>query len=175
MHRLHARYYIPMELSTTDLSDLHPEAVAVPMVFQAFGGKRRFSGRVRTLRVLEDNALVRQVLEEGGEGQVLFVDGQGSLRTALLGGNLARLAWERGWQGVVVHGAVRDAAELKEVPIGILALAATPRKSAKEGKGEVDVPLSLPWGEVVPGSFLVADEDGLLLLPSPPSAGQSGG
>jgi regulator of ribonuclease activity A len=163
-----------MELSTTDLSDLHPEAVAVPMVYQAFGGKRRFAGRVRTLKVLEDNALVRQVLEEGG-GEVLFVDGGGSLRTALLGGNLARLAWERGWAGVVVHGAVRDTAELAALPLGVLALAATPKKSAKEGKGEVDVPLSLPWGTVLPGSYLVADEDGLLLLPSPPSGGQSGG
>ncbi len=145
------------------------------MVFKSFGGKTRFAGRVRTLKVFEDNALVRRVLEEGGEGQVLFVDGGGSLRTALLGGNLARLAWERGWAGVVVHGAVRDVEELKDVPIGILALAATPRKSAKEGKGEVDVPLSLLGVRVLPGSFLVADEDGILLLPGPPSGGQSGG
>jgi regulator of ribonuclease activity A len=145
------------------------------MVFRDFGGKTHFFGRVRTLKVFEDNALVRRVLEEGGQGQVLFVDGGGSLRTALLGGNLARLAWERGWAGVVVHGAVRDAVELKEVPIGVRALAATPKKSAKEGKGEVDVPLSLLGVRVLPGSFLVADEDGILLLPGPPSGGQSGG
>ncbi|AFH38629.1 4-hydroxy-4-methyl-2-oxoglutarate aldolase [Thermus thermophilus] len=164
-----------MEARTPDLSDLHPEGETLPMVFKSFGGKTRFAGRVRTLKVFEDNALVRRVLEEGGEGQVLFVDGGGSLRTALLGGNLARLAWERGWAGVVVHGAVRDVEELKDVPIGILALAATPRKSAKEGKGEVDVPLSLLGVRVLPGSFLVADEDGILLLPGPPSGGQSGG
>lgn len=103
------------------------------------------------------------------------MNGGGSLRTALLGGNLARLAWERGWGGVVVHGAVRDVAELREVPIGIRALAATPKKSAKEGKEEVDVPLSLLGVRVLPGSFLVADEDGILLLPGPPSGGQSGG
>lgn len=164
-----------MEWRTTDLSDAHPEAETLPMVFRDFGGKARFAGRVRTLKVFEDNALVRRVLEEEGQGQVLFVDGKGSLRTALLGGNLARLAWERGWAGVVVYGAVRDVAELREVPIGIRALAATPRKSAKEGRGEVDVPLSLLEGKVLPGSFLVADEDGILLLPVPPSGGQSGG
>ncbi|GGN05190.1 4-hydroxy-4-methyl-2-oxoglutarate aldolase [Thermus composti] len=164
-----------MEARTPDLSDLHPEGETLPMVFKSFGGKTRFAGRVRTLKVFEDNALVRRVLEEGGEGQVLFVDGGGSLRTALLGGNLARLAWERGWAGVVVHGAVRDVEELKDVPIGILALAATPRKSAKEGKGEVDVPFKVLGARVLPGNFLLADENGLLLLPEPPSGVQSGG
>lgn len=164
-----------MEGRTTDLSDLYPEGETLPMVFRSFGGKSRFAGRVRTLKVFEDNALVRKLLEQEGQGQVLVVDGGGSLRTALLGGNLAQLAWERGWAGVVVHGAVRDTAELKEVPIGLLALAATPRKSAKEGKGEVDVPLSLFGAQVLPGSYLLADEDGLLLLSAPPSGGQSGG
>lgn len=164
-----------MEARTTDLSDLYPEGETLPMVFQSFGGRTRFQGRVRTLRVHEDNALVRRVLEEGGEGQVLFVEGGGSLRTALLGGNLARLAWERGWAGVVVHGAVRDTEELREVPIGILALAATPRRSAKEGKGEVDVPLRVLGARVLPGSFLLADENGLLLLPGPPTGARSDG
>ncbi|RTH35731.1 ribonuclease, partial [Thermus scotoductus] len=84
-------------------------------------------------------------------------------------------AWERALAGVVIHGAVRDTGELKEVPIGILALAATPRKSAKEGLGEVDVPLNLPWARVLPGDLLLADEDGILLLPSPQSGGQSAG
>ncbi|GLV47777.1 4-hydroxy-4-methyl-2-oxoglutarate aldolase [Thermus sp. LT1-2-5] len=164
-----------MEANTPDLSDLHPEGETLPMVFKSFGGRARFHGRVRTVRVLEDNALVRKVLEEEGKGQVLFVDGGGSLRTALVGGNLARLAWERGWAGVVVYGAVRDVEELKEVPIGLLALAATPRKSAKEGKGEVDVPLRVLEALVLPGSYLLADENGMLLLPEPPGGGQSGG
>lgn len=168
-------YDRPMGGRTADLSDLHPEGETLPMVFRRFGGKGRFGGRVRTLRVWEDNAPVRQVLEAGGAGQVLVVDGGGSLRIALLGGNLARLAWERGWAGVVVFGAVRDTEELREVPIGLLALAATPRRSAKEGRGEVDVPLDLLGARVLPGSYLMADEDGLLLLPAPPSGGQSGG
>ena len=61
-----------MEARTTDLSDLYPEGEALPMVFKSFGGRARFAGRVRTLRVFEDNALVRKVLEEGGAGQALL-------------------------------------------------------------------------------------------------------
>lgn len=164
-----------MELSTTDLSDLHLEAIWLGPIFQDFGGRVRFSGRVRTLRVFEDNALVRRVLEEEGQGQVLVVDGGGSLRSALLGGNLARLALERGWSGVVVHGAVRDTEELKRLPLGVKALAAVPQKSAKEGRGLVDVPLAFAGARILPSWFLVADGDGILLLPEPPSGGQSGG
>jgi regulator of ribonuclease activity A len=164
-----------MELSTADLMDLYPKALLLRPIFRDFGGKRRFFGRVRTLRVFEDNALVRKVLEEDGRGQVLVVDGGGSLRSALLGGNLARLALERDWSGVVVHGAVRDAEELKGLPLGVKALAAVPRKSAKEGRGLVDVPVAFAGARILPSWFLVADEDGILLLPEPPSGGQSGG
>lgn len=164
-----------MELSTTDLSDLHLEAIWLRPIFRDFGGRVRFSGRVRTLRVFEDNALVRRVLEEEGQGQVLVVDGGGSLRAALLGGNLARLALERGWRGVVVHGAVRDTEELKSLPLGVKALAAVPRKSVKEGRGLVDVPVAFAGARILPWWFLVADGDGVLLLPEPPSGGQSGG
>jgi len=164
-----------MELSTTDLSDLHLEAIWLRPIFRDFGGRVRFSGRVRTLRVFEDNALVRRVLQEEGQGQVLVVDGGGSLRTALLGGNLARLALERGWSGVVVHGAVRDTEELKGLPLGVKALAAVPQKSAKEGRGLVDVPLAFAGARILPSWFLVADGDGVLLLPESPSGGQSGG
>jgi regulator of ribonuclease activity A len=154
--------------------DLYPKALPLRPIFRDFGGKRRFFGRVGTLRVFEDNALVRKVLEEG-QDQVLVVDGGGSLRSALLGGNLARLALERGWSGVVVHGAVRDAEELKGLLLGVKALAAVPRKSAKEGRGLVDVPVAFAGARILPSWFLVADEDGILLLPEPPSGGQSGG
>ncbi|WP_337844950.1 ribonuclease E activity regulator RraA [Thermus sp.] len=162
-----------MDWSTADLSDRFPEAPYLPSLLKDFGGRVRFFGRVRTLKVFEDNLLVRRVLEEGGE--VLVIDGGGSLRTALLGGNLAQLALEKGWQGVVVHGAVRDAAELRALPLGVKALGTTPKKSAKAGVGEVDVPVAFLGLRALPGQFLVADEDGLLLLPAPPSGGQSGG
>ncbi|WP_117237324.1 ribonuclease E activity regulator RraA [Thermus sediminis] len=164
-----------MTLSTADLCDLYPEAVLLRPIFQDFGGKGRFAGRVRTLRVFEDNALVRKALEAEGQGQVLVVDGGGSLRTALLGGNLARLALERGWSGVVVHGAVRDREELRSLPLGVKALGAVPRRSAKAGRGLVDVPVAFAGARILPSWFLVADGEGILLLPEPPSGGQSGG
>jgi regulator of ribonuclease activity A len=128
-----------------------------------FGGRPAFSGPVTTLRVREDNALVRAALETEGMGRVLVIDGGGSLRTALVGGNLAQLAAANRWAGLIVWGAVRDVAELRQCEVGIRALASCPRKSAKAGRGERDVPVTIGGVVVAPGDWLVADEDGVVV------------
>jgi regulator of ribonuclease activity A len=153
-----------MTFSTPDLCDAHGDAVRVAEpVFRDFGGARRFAGEVETLRVFEDNALVRAALESRGRGRVLVVDGGGSVRTALVGGNLAALAARNGWSGIVVNGAVRDVAELGAAMVGIKALAASPRKSAKAGAGERGVEVRLAGVTVAPGHYLWADEDGVVV------------
>jgi regulator of ribonuclease activity A len=157
-----------MTFSTPDLCDRLGDAVRVAEpVFRDFGGVRRFSGEVETLRVLEDNALVRSTLEEPGRGRVLVVDGGGSLRTALVGGNIAALAAANGWSGLVVFGAVRDLAELAAAQIGIKALAPSPRRSAKAGKGDRGVTVRIAGVTVSRGGFAWADEDGLLIAEAP--------
>jgi regulator of ribonuclease activity A len=136
--------------------------VAQP-IFREWGGAPSFGGPIATLRVFEDNALVRSMLETTGGGRVLVVDGGGSVRTALLGGNLAALASRSGWSGVVLHGGIRDTAELAATPIGIRALAATPRKSGKSGAGERNVAVTFAGVTFEPGAFLYADGDGLVV------------
>jgi regulator of ribonuclease activity A len=153
-----------MSFTTADLCDAMGDAVRVAEpVFRDYGGVRAFSGEIETLRVFEDNALVRPTLEMPGRGRVLVVDGGGSVRTALLGGQLAALALENGWSGVVIYGAVRDLSELRNTKLGIKALAAAPRRSAKHGKGERGVPVKFAGVEFRPGHRLWADEDGLLV------------
>jgi regulator of ribonuclease activity A len=150
--------------STPDLCDRFGDLLRVAEpVFRDFGGARTFSGEVETVRVFEDNALVRATLETAGRGRVLVVDGGGSLRTALVGGNLAALAARNGWSGVVVAGAVRDLAELAVQPVGIKALAASPRRSAKAGAGARGVAVVIAGVTVAPGQFLWADADGVVV------------
>jgi regulator of ribonuclease activity A len=153
-----------MTFTTPDLCDELGDAVRVAEpVFRDFGGVRAFSGEVETLRVFEDNALVRSTLEDAGSGRVLVVDGGGSLRAALVGGKLAALAAENGWSGIVVFGAVRDLAELGVAKLGIKALGACPRKSGKTGAGERGVSVVVAGVVVSPGDRLWADEDGLVV------------
>ena len=152
-----------MSFTTPDLCDALGDAVRVAEpVFRDFGGVRRFKGRAVTLRLHEDNALVRRTLEQPGDGQVLVVDGGGSMRTALVGGQLAALAARNGWSGLVIYGAVRDLAELADAPVGIKALAACPRRSAKAGQGETGIAVTVAGLRVAPGDVVWADEDGVI-------------
>lgn len=153
-----------MTFSTADLSDERPDALAsCALQLRDLGGVRAFQGPVATVRCDEDNALVREVLSEPGAGRVLVVDGGGSLRCALVGDNLAAIANDNGWAGIVVHGAVRDVVGVGQVPVGLKALGTNPRRSGKAGGGERDVPVSFGGVTFTPGAQLYADEDGVLV------------
>ena len=152
-------------VSTADLLDQHGADAAVCLIqFRSFG-VRSFSGPISTVHCGEDNVLLRQRVGEAGEGRVLVVDGGGSLRCALLGDNIASIAIESSWSGIVLNGCVRDTVALNELRLGIKALGSNPRPSGKHGEGEIDVPVT--FGEVTfaPGDLLYADEDGVVVLP----------
>jgi regulator of ribonuclease activity A len=153
-----------MSIATTDLCDAHGEAVrVVDPLFRDFGKKRHFSGLIATIKVHEDNVLVRAALEQPGDGRVLVVDGGGSLRCALMGDLIAALAVTNGWSGVVINGCVRDAEAMGELALGVKAIAAHPRKSSKRGFGERDVPVTFGGVTFAPGEWLCADADGIVV------------
>ena len=162
----------PTPWSTTDLCDAHPEAQVCAPVFLVLGGAPAFSGPIATLKVFEDNSSVREAVNAPGEGRVLVVDGGGSLRCSLFGGNLAVAAAQNGWAGVVVSGAVRDVAELEAQPIGVRALAVFPRKSERGLHSSVaDRPVEFAGVVFRPGEWLCADRDGVIVLPAEPARG----
>jgi regulator of ribonuclease activity A len=158
-----------MDFATTDLCDDHSQLLAdgrlavLPPLFRLYGQRVKFSGSVVTLKVFEDNALVRSTLEGPGDGNVLVVDGGGSLRRALVGGQLALLAQDNGWSGIIVYGCVRDRDEINSCEIGVRALATHPQRSSKHGAGEHNVRIVI--GDVVinPGDWVYADADGILI------------
>jgi regulator of ribonuclease activity A len=154
-----------MTIATTDLCDRYPDDVAVvDPVFTSFGGRTAFAGPIATVRVREDNVLVRGVLSEPGERRVLVVDGGGSRACALLGDQVGALAVANVWAGLLVHGCVRDVEALAVLDLGVVALAAHPRRSGKLGGGERDVPVTFAGVTFVPGHHLVADRDGIVVL-----------
>lgn len=157
-----------MTYATTDLSDAHPEAQVAEPIFGDFGGRIAFHGPIRTVKVFEDNAMVRALLEERGEGHVLVVDGGGSTRCALVGGNLGQLGVDNGWAGIVVYGYIRDSEEIADQDIGVKALGTHPRKSEKglhNGKREKVV--SFAGVTFTPGAWLYADADGIVVADQP--------
>jgi regulator of ribonuclease activity A len=153
--------------STADLYDEHGEQLqSCELQFRQFGGRTTFSGPAVTVRCFQDNALLKSVLAEPGEGRVLVVDGGGSLHTALMGDLIAGLGVANGWAGVIIHGAVRDVAVLRTLDLGIKALGSNPRKSAKTGAGERDVPVTFGGITVRAGDRVTSDDDGIVVHPS---------
>jgi regulator of ribonuclease activity A len=154
--------------STCDLCDAHkndlPGAFRVlAPAFRDFGGIQKFSGPVFTVQCFEDNSLVKAALDTPGMGRVLVVGGGASLRRALLGGNLGAAAAKNGWAGVVVDGCVRDVAELAVLQVGIRALAAMPMPTEKRNQGQSDVAVHIQGTWVMPGEWLYADADGIVV------------
>ena len=156
-----------MDFRTTDLLDKHPELEACEAGLEHYGGVRRFSGEVVTVRCFEDNSLVRELLKTPGQGRVLVVDGGGSRRCALVGDLLAEAGRANGWAGVVVAGCVRDTLALAALPIGVLALGVQPRRSEKHGQGVQGASLEVLGARVRPGDVAYADEDGVVFSPHP--------
>ncbi|MGZ0068117.1 ribonuclease E activity regulator RraA [Microbacterium sp. Yaish 1] len=153
-----------MTTATADLYDERGEeldSLALPLL--DLGGRTAFDGPVRTIRCHRDNALVKRVLATPGAGAVLVVDGGGSLESALVGDLIAASAVENGWAGVIVNGAIRDRAAIAALPLGVKALGSNPRKSAKDGVGEVDVPVTVGGVVFTPGRHVWADADGVLV------------
>lgn len=151
-------------IPTTDLCDeFRDQLTLAKPIFRQFGLKRTFAGPIKTVKVFEDNVLVKKALETIPEGSVLVVDGGGSMRCALMGDMLAEIAVNRNLAGIIIHGMIRDSQEINEMNIGIFSLGTNPFKSIKEGKGETDVPVEFGGVEWKPGEWVYADEDGIVL------------
>src|SRR5574343_1849489 len=153
-----------MSFVTCDLCDDHPEKVRVcdPM-FDNYGGRPAFGGEIVTVKCFEDNSRVKELLATPGEGRVLVVDGGGSLRCALLGDLIGESAVKQGWAGVIVYGCVRDVDALAELDLGVQALASIPLKSVRKGVGEVDLPVTFGGVTFVPGQYVYADNNGVIV------------
>ena len=157
------------DFSTCDLCDAHKGDSdgafrVLPPLFRDFGGLTRFAGPVSTVQCLDDNSRVREAVNSPGQGRVLVVDGAGSLRRSLVGGNLGKAAQDNGWAGVLVYGAVRDAAELRACQVGIRAMALMPLPTDRRDQGLRDVPVQIEGVWVRPGDWLYADEDGIVVM-----------
>ena len=155
------------DFKTADLLDNHedkPLQVVQPG-FHNFGGRNKFYGEIVTLKIHEDNSLVREFVAMDGKGKVLVVDGGGSSRCALLGDILAEKAAKNGWNGVIVYGLIRDSVDIGQMDIGVKALGTIPLKSVKRGFGVKNEPVHFHDVTFTPGHYVYSDEDGIIVSP----------
>jgi len=153
-----------MTISVCDLCDAHEDKlqVAEPL-FNNYGGRGALSGEIQTVKCHEDNSLVKKLVALPGNGQVLVVDGGGSLRHSLLGDQLVAQALENQWAGFVIFGAIRDIEVISTLDIGVKALNVIPLKTEKRGRGDQAVPVRFAGVTFRPGAYLYADSNGLVV------------
>ena len=157
-----------MTFKTADLcDDFSDHLQIVSPIFQSFGGNARFKGKIQTVKIFEDNVLVREALSEPVTDTVLIVDGGGSTRCALLGDMLAEMGYKNGWQGVIVYGCIRDSFDINQMPIGVRALQTHPLKSIKKGWGDRNIDVTFGGVTFRPGEYVYADEDGVIIAKQP--------
>jgi len=150
--------------TTADLWDEHAELLLCSdPIFRSFGQKATFYGEIVTLKLFEDNSLVRKQLETEGKGKVLIVDGGGSLRCALVGDQLAKLIIQNNWEGIIVNGCIRDSYQINKMTVGIKALNTCPVKSIKRNTGEQNISVKFAGIIFNPGQYIYTDEDGSLI------------
>ena len=153
-----------MFIDTSELCDLYAEQVdVVEPIFSSFGGVSNFYGKVTTVKCFESNGLIAEVLEENGEGRVIVIDGGGAVRRGLIDAELAQLAVDNGWEGIVVYGAVRQIQQLENLDIGIHALAPIPVSADESSDGESDVPVNFGGVTFFPEDYIYADLTGIIL------------
>ena len=153
---------------TPDLCDQYPEIVRVlePML-RNYGGRKQFGGAIVTVKCFEDNSCVKQLVGTPGEGRVLVVDGGGSMRRACLGDMLAEKASSNGWSGIIIYGCIRDVDEIRATDIGVQALGVHPVKTEKKNIGEINVPVTFGGLTFIPGEYLYADNNGVVVSAEP--------
>ena len=157
-----------MFIDTSELCDLYAEQVdVVEPIFSSFGGVSNFYGKVTTVKCFESNGLIAEVLEENGEGRVLVIDGGGAVRRGLIDAELAQLAVDNGWEGIIVYGAVRQIQQLENLDIGIHALAPIPVSADESTAGESDVPVNFGGVTFFPEDYSYADLTGIILSQEP--------
>lgn len=154
--------------SLADLCDEHiasPQRLQVvtPNLFSSYGKLPSFHGQIETVRCFESNPMVRTTLSSPGNNRVLVVDGGGSTRVAILGDQIAKLAVENQWAGIIINGCIRDSAIINTLNIGVKALGTHPVKSLKMYPGECSVTVNFGGVEFIPGQYVYSDEDGIIV------------
>lgn len=154
-------------IRTADICDDQPDARVCELQFRDFSGCEAFHGEAVTFETYEDNQGLREILSQEGSGKVLVVDGRGSMRRALCGGNIANIACEKNWSGLIFNGAIRDSHEFVSLDFGVKAIGVTAMRPRTDGIGREGGALTMGSIVIRPGEYVYADRDAVIVLSKP--------
>ena len=160
--------FITADLCDEFCGDNCDDIQVVGTCMRSYGGRTKIHGEVVTLKLFEDNQLVRDQVntngkDEKGNGKILVIDAGASMRRAVLGDMLAAKAVENGWNGIIINGCLRDSVEMSTMDLGVKALGTHPLKTVKHGVGQTNVKVSFLGLHINAGDYIYVDEDGMIV------------
>lgn len=157
-----------MEYDTSQLCDTYADLIdVVDPIFSNYGGRHSFGGKVVTIKCFEEIGLIKKAILSDGKNKVLVIDGGGSTRRALIDINIAEVAQQNGWEGIICYGSVRDVDAIDEIEIGIQGLISIPVGANDNDFGENDVAINFGGVTILPDDYIYADNTGIILSPEP--------
>jgi regulator of ribonuclease activity A len=153
-----------MEYNTSQLCDTYADLIdVIDPIFSNYGGRHTFGGKVVTIKCFEGTGLIEKIVATDGIGKVLVIDGGGSTRRALIDINVAKIAANNGWEGIICYGSVRDVDAIEEIELGIQGLVSIPVGANDNEFGESDVAINFGGVTILPDDHIYADNTGIIL------------
>lgn len=157
-----------MTFFTADYCDEYHEKVQVlGPGYKNYGGATRCEGRIVTVKLNKHNGdLIKLLRDVDGTGKIVVVDVAAEYY-AVVGEKLMNFAKKNNYKGIVIHGYVRDTAQIKDIDVALFALGTCPRKCMETIPGTLNESLSFSGVDFVPGDYLYADVDGIIVTQQP--------
>lgn len=154
------------DATTPDLADAMNKSGAMREIYPMYTPVPRCIGPAITVKApIGDSLMIRKAMTIAQPGDIIVIDGSGTISSSLWGGNRSTLVAARGVAGVIVDGGTRDVDETRAVELPLFARAVCPMASASAGAGELNFPISCGGLVVNPGDIVVADSEGIVVIP----------
>lgn len=149
-----------------DLADAMNKSGAMREISPIYRPMRRCVGPALTVKApTGDSLMIRKAMALAQPGDVIVIDGRGTISRSLWGGNRSTFVAQKGVAGVIIDGGTRDIGETQAVDLPLFAKAICPMASASSGPGEINFPVSCGGVVVNPGDIVVASEEGIVVIP----------
>jgi len=147
-----------------DICDIHEDIQIGDVFLNSYGGIDKFCGEIQTAKCEHSNSVVKELVEEDGNGKVLFINHTGSELCSMVGDQIAQKAFDNGWNGIITNGYIRDIELIKDISIGVYARNSYPKKTNKSiGIGEISVPIKINNLLINPGEWIYVDSNGWVI------------
>ena len=144
-----------------DICDQYEHVEIGDLFLNSYGHKNKFFGQVETVKCEHSNSVVKELVQEDGNGKVLIINHTGTELCSMVGDQIAKAAFENNWVGIITNGFIRDVEVIQNIDIGMYAMNSYPKKTDKsKGIGKIGIDVKLGSVDIHSGDWIYIDTNG---------------